>query len=365
MPNVSGGLVWKEYLRKSGDLDWENEKNIQENLGPRLGRMRRISKKIWESRLGRMRKILKSGDLDWKNPRKSGNSTGKNEKNIQENLGISTGKNEKNIQENLGISTGKNEKISKKIWGPRLGRMRRISKKIWESRLGRMRRISKKIWESRLGRKNPRKSGISTGKKKSKKIWESRLGRIEEHRSHLKLQRPTFKMFQVFHFRLTGVSLCYISLLGECQSIKFLETFSPPPPLPNHSNCISFCYSIIFFEYFNPDSRTISISPQSLRLISEQNLPFSFTEDKARIVKSVCNKRPGIAGIEGRAKHISPCLPLDRRSMSYLVFPLEDQNIGDSAEGDAQMDNLSLSDLIGNVPDVNHSGRFEIRLLSV
>lgn len=43
--------------------------------------------------------------------------------------------------------------------------------------------------------------------------------------------------------------------------------------------------------------------------------------------------------------------------MAYLVFALEDEHIRNLPEGDAEVDNLRLGHLIGDVADVDHAGR--------
>ena len=44
-------------------------------------------------------------------------------------------------------------------------------------------------------------------------------------------------------------------------------------------------------------------------------------------------------------------------TMSHLIFALEDQDVGDSSEGDAQVNNFGFGDVRGNVADVNDAGR--------
>lgn len=43
--------------------------------------------------------------------------------------------------------------------------------------------------------------------------------------------------------------------------------------------------------------------------------------------------------------------------VTYLVLALEHEHVGDLAEGNTQVDDLRLGDLVGNVADVDHAGR--------
>lgn len=51
--------------------------------------------------------------------------------------------------------------------------------------------------------------------------------------------------------------------------------------------------------------------------------------------------------------------------VAYLVLALEHEHVGDAAEGDAQVDDLGLRYLVGDVADVDHLGRLVLPSPSV
>ena len=53
-------------------------------------------------------------------------------------------------------------------------------------------------------------------------------------------------------------------------------------------------------------------------------------------------------------KSVKACIDPPRDKKTHLILALEHQDVGDSAEGDTQVDDLRLGDVVGDVPDVDH-----------
>ena len=52
---------------------------------------------------------------------------------------------------------------------------------------------------------------------------------------------------------------------------------------------------------------------------------------------------------------------VSRPLAAYLVLALEDEHVGDLAEGHAEVDDLSLADIAGDVSDVHHAAGFVVQ----